>query len=217
MNQVVPGYSKSKARLSGLLSVLLLSPVALGMVIYMNKSIPEPEAVASVSSIEFNISRPKPKKKKEVRKVKKSKPKRAKAKPLTPPPDLGVSFSGVDFGLPEFSFGGVAEISDDMIGDMDNLLMTEDTVDSKPVAKYRPPLNYPPRARANNQEGRVVLWFVVGSDGSAKNIKVKESIPPGVFDDAAITHISGTRFEPAKYKGRPVEMSVVVPMDFRLN
>lgn len=213
---IVPGYNKTMARLSGLM-FLPFAFATLLMVIYMNKSLPEPEKTISGPMIEFNVNRPKPKKKKEPERVRREPPKKAQAKPITPPPDLGVSFSGVDFGLPEFSFGGVATITDDMVGDMDNMLMTEDAVDSKPEVKFQPPLNYPPRARANNVEGRVVLWLIVGADGRAKNIKVKESSPPGVFDEAAVTCISGTRFEPAKYKGRPVEMSVVVPIDFALN
>ena len=191
--------------------------ITLLLVIFMNKSIPEPEKSKAISAIEFTVNRPKPKKKEKPKPVKRTPPKRSQSRPLTPPPDLGVSFSGVDFGLPEFSFGGVAQITDEMIGDMDNLLMTEDAVDSKPIVKYQPPLNYPARARAQNISGRVKLWFIVGSDGMAKNIKVQESFPEGVFDEAAITCVSGTRFEPAKYKGRPVEMSVVMPIDFQLN
>ena len=216
MSQAIPGYNPVMARLTGVL-FLPFAVVILTMMIFMNDSVPVVKKTSSGSQIEFKIERPKPKKKKKPEQVKREPPKRSEAKPLTPPPDLGVSFSGVDFGLPEFSFGGVATITDGMIGDMDNLLMTEDSVDSKPVVKYQPPLNYPPRARANNTQGRVVLWLIVGADGSAKNIKVKESVPEGVFDDAAITCISGTRFEPAKYKGRPVEMSVVIPIDFQLD
>jgi len=201
----------------GVLFLIFISPIALGLVIYMNKSIEGPAQTKSVATIEFNVNRPKPKKKKEPEKVRKEVPKKSTAKPLTPPPDLGVSFSGVDFGLPEFSFGDMTQISDSMIGDVDNLLMTEDAVDSKPFPKYQPPLNYPARARASNVEGKVVLWFVVAADGSAKNIKVQESMPNGVFDEAAITCISASRFEAAKYKGRPVDMSVVMSIDFKLN
>lgn len=212
----ISGPNLMLPRLGGFL-FLPFAFLTLWLVIAMNRSIPEPEKSNSVAAIEFTVNRPKPKKKEKPKVVKRTPPKRSQARPLTPPPDLGVSFSGVDFGLPEFSFGGVAQITDEMIGDMDNLLMTEDAVDSKPVVKYQPPLNYPARARAQNISGRVKLWFIVGSDGAAKNIKVQESVPEGVFDDAAITCVSGTRFEPAKYKGRPVEMSVVMPIDFQLN
>ena len=211
-----PGHNPMLARLGGIF-FLPFAFITLLLVIFMNRSIPEPKKTKAGSAIEFTVNRPKPKKKDKPKQVRRTPPKRSQARPLTPPPDLSVSFSGVDFGLPEFSFGGVAQITDDMIGDMDNLLMTEDAVDSKPVVKYQPPLNYPPRARANNVSGRVRLWFIVDSDGNAKNIKVQESVPEGVFDDAAITCISGTRFEPAKYKGRPVEMSVVMPIDFQSN
>jgi protein TonB len=206
------------ARLSGVL-FLPFAFITLLMVIFMNDSIPELEKVEGETAvIEFDVKRPKPKKKKDPKIVRKSRPPKSSAKPLAPAPSVGLgSFDGVDFGLPEFSFDAVSGVSDDMVGDMDNLLMTEDAVDSKPVAKYTPQLIYPPRARKENVEGRVVLWFIVGVDGLAKDIRVKESRPEGVFDDAAISCISGVRYEPAKYKGRPVEMQVVVPVDFRLN
>lgn len=167
--------------------------------------------------IEFTVNKPKPKKQNKPKEVKKRKPRKSSAKPLTPPPDLGVSFSGVDFGLPEFSFAGVASITDDMIGDMDNLVMTADSVDSQPVLRYKPPLNYPPRARAQNIEGRVELYLTVGADGMPKNIRVRESNPPEIFDQAALNWANATRFQPAKYKGRPVEMNVTIPLDFSLN
>lgn len=217
MSQPVPGHNKVTASLVGILFLLFVSPVTLGLVIMMNKSIPLPEQKDSGPAIEFAVKKPKPKKKKKPKEVKKRTPPKSKARQMTPPPDLGVSFEGVDFGLPEFSFGGVAAITDGMIGDMDNLVMTEDTVDSKPVIRYKPPLNYPPRARQQNIEGYVTLWFVVAADGSTKNIKVKESNPPEIFDDSAMTFIRNSRFEAAKYKGRPVEMSVTMPINFGLN
>jgi protein TonB len=216
LNQATPGHNRPLAILGGILFIPF-AIFTLGLVIFMNRSIPELEKAKTVSAIEFTVNRPKPKKKEKPKQVKRTPPKRSQARPLTPPPDLGVSFSGVDFGLPEFSFGGVAQITDEMIGDMDNLLMTSDAVDSKPVVKYRPPLNYPPRARANNVSGRVKIWFIVAVDGTTKNIKVQESVPEGVFDTEAINNVKGTRFEPAKYKGRPVETSVVIPLNFQLN
>ena len=45
---------------------------------------------------------------------------------------------------------------------------------------------------------------------------VVESSPPGVFDRAAISAISGWRYRPAKYNGAPVEVPVRTRIRFEL-
>lgn len=49
----------------------------------------------------------------------------------------------------------------------------------------------------------LVVNFVVGKDGLATDIKVAKSVGGGA-DDAAISAISGAKFEPGTYLGRPV-------------
>jgi protein TonB len=45
---------------------------------------------------------------------------------------------------------------------------------------------YPYLAKRDNIEGRVLLKFVVDTDGLPKESKVEKSVPEGVFDGAAL-------------------------------
>ena len=60
------------------------------------------------------------------------------------------------------------------------------TVERKdePRIKFYP--QYPVKAAAKKMEGFVTLSFIVAKDGSVYNVKVTESSPPKVFDQAAV-------------------------------
>lgn len=204
--------------LTGLFFLLFLSPITLVAVMLMNKEIIKPKKEKVERVITMTVKPPKPpKKKKQQKKKRKPKKQSKQSRPVTPPPNLGVSFSGVDFGLPEFNFNQNAGMSDALIDDVDDMVMTEDTVDEKPVLRVGTPPQYPARARNNNIEGRVVLNILVGSDGSPKMVKVVEATPSGVFDSAALSSARGYKFKPAMYKDRPVEVWVMLPLEFNLN
>ena len=147
------------------------------------------------------IAKPKPKKV-----VKKRRQQQRKA-PVNPAPmaNLDTALSGIDFGLPAFSLADMGEVDESLLGDTRNVVMTSDMVDVAPRARKRAPLDYPPRAKNKEIEGYVVLSLLIGTDGSVQKVKVIESSPPGVFDDAALRSVRSWVFEPARYKGQPVE------------
>ncbi|MBF0199535.1 MAG: energy transducer TonB [Planctomycetes bacterium] len=186
---------------------------------YMNKADNKPKDKKTKVVVAFEAMTPKKKKREKKIKPKKKKVSKSSKRvaPLTPPPDLGVEFSGVDFGLPEFTFDEVGGMSDELLGEMDNLVMTEGTVDETPEPRMTSPVSYPPRARANNVEGRVVVNILVGVDGSVRMMKIVESNPSGVFDDAVKQSVRNWKFSPAMYQSRPVEIWVSKPFDFNLN
>jgi TonB family protein len=80
----------------------------------------------------------------------------------------------------------------------------------------RPPA-YPPDARLDNQEGLVIVRFVVGPNGKAdmKTARVLASAGEQ-FQRAALAGLRNFEFEPAKSKGSPVPQLVVMPFDFAL-
>ncbi len=77
--------------------------------------------------------------------------------------------------------------------------------------------NYPAEAVENNIEGRVILKFIVGPDGSVGGIEVTKSVDP-LLDREAV-RVVGTlpRFKPGKQNGEPVSVWYSVPVLFRIN
>ena len=63
----------------------------------------------------------------------------------------------------------------------------------------------------------VVIRFVVGIDGKAKEAEVVKADPEGVFEESALKAILDYEFEPATLNGMPVDCIVKLPMAFGLN
>ena len=129
---------------------------------------------------------------------------------------MGASLAGLDLsllGLGEVDLGA----GQDAVGDVGDVVMTEDSVDSPPQAIDRQPAAYPAKARAKGITGYVVLRLRVGSDGAVQDVQVQEATPPGVFEETAVTSVRGWRFEPATYEGRPVTVSVTQTVRFELS
>ncbi|MBN1625666.1 MAG: TonB family protein [Deltaproteobacteria bacterium] len=89
-------------------------------------------------------------------------------------------------------------------------------VDKPPTVLRSVPPQYPFLAKRNNIEGRVVLRFIVDSDGNVVEPEISESEPEGVFDEAAIEAILKYKFKPAEKDGKAVDCIVNAPMAFQL-
>ena len=96
------------------------------------------------------------------------------------------------------------------------LVMTADSVDTppKPASGNRQP-KMPSRAVKKQLSGVVVLRLLIDGEGSVRDVKILQSEPAGVFDEAVLEVASSWRFTPATYKGQPVEIRV--DQTFRFN
>lgn len=65
-----------------------------------------------------------------------------------------------------------------------------------PKARKRTAPKYPAAAERAGIEGAVTVEFSLTPDGHTRDIRVSESTPPGVFDEAAISAVRTWRFEP---------------------
>lgn len=75
---------------------------------------------------------------------------------------------------------------------------------------------YPADAIKNNQEGRVVLQFVVGADGKVRDISVMRSASP-LLDAEAIRIVSQlSGFTAGTIDGKPVSVYYTLPIQFKL-
>lgn len=78
-------------------------------------------------------------------------------------------------------------------------------------------LKYPPTAIKDSVEGRVVVKFVVGKDGTTSKYQVTRSIRKDL-DEAAVEAVKALgNFKPAKNKGAAVACYFTLPITFRLN
>jgi TonB family protein len=80
-------------------------------------------------------------------------------------------------------------------------LQREDEV----IPLVRIPPEYPPRALRERIEGSVTIEFTIADEGYVRDPVVVESIPPGVFDEAALAAISRWRYNPRIEDGVAVE------------
>jgi TonB family protein len=64
-------------------------------------------------------------------------------------------------------------------------------------------------------QGPVLLTLVVGSDGVARDIKVKQSLDPGL-DNNAIAAVQQWKFQPGTKDGQAVDVMATIEVNFRL-
>jgi TonB family protein len=84
----------------------------------------------------------------------------------------------------------------------------------EPLRKYEPV--YPDKARELGISGKVVVKFVVESDGRVSRPSILEAHPQGVFEQNALDAILRWRFKPGSVRGIPVATSVILPFQFQL-
>ena len=74
---------------------------------------------------------------------------------------------------------------------------------------------YPDSMRRLGREGVVVLRILIDKDGVVREVRVYKSAGEA-FDQAAVSAIKQSRFNPAKAQGKPVVSSLQIPVRFRL-
>jgi len=76
-------------------------------------------------------------------------------------------------------------------------------------------VQYPRSAREAGIEGRVFVQFIVTEQGGTDEIAITRSLCEAC-DEEAIRVIRETKFSPAKQRGKPVEVLMVLPIYFQL-
>ena len=74
--------------------------------------------------------------------------------------------------------------------------------------------DYPQDADRQRISGTVRLKLKLEADGRVMDAEVVSSMPPGVFDDAAIKAFRAGRFAPAMKNGRPVRSLILIEVAF---
>ncbi len=79
------------------------------------------------------------------------------------------------------------------------------------------PVTYPEEAKAKGQQGVVYIKARVGKDGKVAEAALndrQEGLP--LLETAALDAVKNWTFTPGMAKGEPVEVWIVVPVNFRL-
>jgi protein TonB len=77
-------------------------------------------------------------------------------------------------------------------------------------------VKYPVIAQENGIQGKVYVTFVVGKDGSIGNAQVARGVDPSLDKEALRVVNSLPKWKPGKQRGKPVNVSYTVPINFVL-
>ena len=86
---------------------------------------------------------------------------------------------------------------------------------SAPRAVYSPDPEYTGAARRQKLQGIVVLWLVIGEDGTVHDVRIARRLGLGL-DEEAVRAVKTWRFLPAIRNGTPVPVQVNIEVNFRL-
>lgn len=213
------GTKRTRARIIAVITMFLGTLLVFSGVIAMNTFVTKLEQANGPATVDFAIEKiRKNPPRKDMNEIKPRRNRTSKEHhAIAPLPDLGTNLSSIQIEIPDYRFEDVGAMSDSLLGDLVDVVMTEDAVDTRPVPRMQTPIDYPPRARANNLEGRVVLSILIGSDGLVKKVKVLESMPPGIFEQVVLAAVTTWVFEPATYKSKCVEVWATLPIEFSIS
>lgn len=77
-------------------------------------------------------------------------------------------------------------------------------------------IQYPEQAKADGIQGRVLIRFVVMNDGSIVNVEVAKGIGGGCDEEAVRVVKSMSKWKPAIYEGKTVNVNYALPITFKL-
>lgn len=88
-------------------------------------------------------------------------------------------------------------------------------VDQMPVMRFLPDPGYPAALRAKGIKGSATISFIVGVDGRATQLSVKQATHPE-FGEATLAAISRAVFNPAVLDAKAVPVRMEMPLNFPL-
>ncbi|GAC1376987.1 MAG: hypothetical protein NVSMB30_23180 [Hymenobacter sp.] len=75
---------------------------------------------------------------------------------------------------------------------------------------------YPPLARKRKIEGKVMVEFVVQTDGSLTDSRVIRKMGSGLDEEALRLIRAAPKWEPALFQGKPIKQKMILPVLFQL-
>lgn len=81
------------------------------------------------------------------------------------------------------------------------------------VYKY---LKYPEEAVKDGIQGRVMVDFIIGKDGSVSDVRVLKGVSPELDAEAVKVVAASPKWKPGRLNGNKVRTSMTIPVEFRL-
>ena len=78
-------------------------------------------------------------------------------------------------------------------------------------------MTYPKEAYEDGIQGRVMVQFVIGTDGSVGDVKVMRGVHELLDAEAVRVVSSSPKWEPGTQDGKPVKVTYMIPLIFKLN
>jgi periplasmic protein TonB len=91
-------------------------------------------------------------------------------------------------------------------------------IHTKAIPKYKtnPAPLYPRIAKNRGYQGQVLLLVTVSKEGTVKKVTISKSSGHKVLDKSALKTVTQWHFYPGTKDGKPVKMSVTIPIRFNL-
>lgn len=123
----------------------------------------------------------------------------------------------INLNLPNISANNDIELSP--MGDLLDLADVELTIDNDPDVISQFPPQYPAQALRSRLEGSVTIDFVINTIGRAEpdSMKIVESKPNDIFDNAVKRAIKRWRFKVKKVNGKAISFSARKTLTFKLD
>lgn len=193
--------------LSGAAVMLLGTALVLSTVVLINRFSDGPEEEPAKDPANFQVQTPDPPKQEQVEKD----PEPQQQDPNNPPPSplegLGSSLSGgFEMGGLDVDTRDMGAMSDEVLGDTQDVVMTGESVDVPPKPTQRAEMKYPSQARQQGVTGYVTVNLLIDAQGRVQRVKVLDAEPAGVFEEVAKRALHQWRFEPAQYQGEAVKV-----------
>ena len=116
-------------------------------------------------------------------------------------PILQANLSGTNFGLNWVDL----DLDSELLEENEDVIMDEESIDQRPRYLENPAIEFPQKALSDNIfKGVVKLRMLITKEGKVRDIDIISSVPKGYFEEATISMVASWRFQPAKYRGRPV-------------
>jgi periplasmic protein TonB len=195
------------------------STVVFGSLYYMNEHSTLAPPVEKSEAVAFEIKPPEPQQKPRRALERKRQPNKTLSPKAAPAPSLGSALPGLSFNLPRFEAADLGNVAGDLLGSnaAKSMVMSEEAVDKKPIARKQAAPPFPDKARQRGIEGYVKLNLFITTDGTVEKVRVLEAEPQGIFEESALVAAQTWEFEPAEYNGAPVTGWFKKTVSFKLN
>ena len=209
--------SKPRRLAVALASVVFGLTLVTGSILWMNRKGAPPGGEDGKPVTQ--ISAEKREKPKATREVTKREPPKRQPRRAPAPPSLGAgsALAGLDVGLPQYESEDLSALGGTLLGDNQDVVMTDASVDVAPKPTIQTAIPYPVRAKAQGLEGYVLLSVLISPTGQVERVKVLEAQPAGVFEAAAEAGVKSWKFEPAQYQGQAVRVWATQRVRFDLS